>query len=78
MVLSNDYAGNVNAFVQGFVEKKVGDASTFRQIRFILRSPTDVYELYTALQRPEYAKYNFKLVDPYTFYGLLEQQGNMG
>ncbi len=78
VVLSNDYAGNVNAFVQGFVEKKVGDASTFRQIRFILRSPTDVYELYTALQRPEYAKYNFKLVDPYTFYGLLEQQGNMG
>lgn len=78
VVLSNDYAGNVNEFVKGFTEKKVGDSSTFRQIRFILRSPTDVYELYTALQRPEYAKYNFKLVDPYTFYGLLAQQGNMG
>ena len=78
VALSNDYAGNVNEFVKGFTEKKAGDGSTFRQIRFILRSPTDVYELYTALQRPEYAKYNFKLVDPYTFYGLLAQQGNMG
>lgn len=78
VALSNDYAGNANEFVKGFTEKKVGDGSTFRQIRFILRSPTDVYELYTQLQRPEYAKYNFKVVDPYTFYGLLAQQGNMG
>ncbi len=78
VALSNDYAGNVNEFVKGFAEKKVGDKSTFRQIRFVLRSPTDVYELYKALQKPEYAKYNFKLVDPYTFYGLLAQQGNMG
>ena len=78
MALSNDYAGNVNEFVKGFSEKKAGDSSTFRQIRFILRSPTDVFTLYNELQSPEYAKYNFKVVDPYTFYGLLEQQGNMG
>lgn len=78
VALSNDYAGNVNEFVKGFSEKKAGDSSTFRQIRFILRSPTDVFTLYNELQSPEYAKYNFKVVDPYTFYGLLEQQGNMG
>lgn len=78
VALSNDYAGNVNEFVKGFSEKKVGDSSTFRQIRFVLRDPSNVYELYTQLQKPEYAKYNFKLVDPYTFYGLLAQQGNMG
>lgn len=78
VALSNDYAGNAGEFVKGFAEKKAGDSSTFRQIRFVLRSPTDVYELYTQLQKPEYAKYNFKVVDPYTFYGLLAQQGNMG
>lgn len=77
-VVSNDYAGNANAFIKAFAEKKVGDASTFRQIRFILRSPTDVYQLYTELMKPENAKYNFKVVDPYTFYALLAQQGNMG
>lgn len=77
-VVSNDYAGNASAFIKAFAEKKVGDASTFRQIRFVLRSPTDVYQLYTELMKPENAKYNFKVVDPYTFYGLLAQQGNIG
>ena len=52
----------------------MGDKSTFTQIRFILRSPTDLYYVWQQLSSEEYAKYNFKLVDPYTFYGLCEQQ----
>lgn len=57
-----------------FTARNVGDKSTFTQIRFILRSPTDLYYVWQQLSSEEYAKYNFKLVDPYTFYGLCEQQ----
>lgn len=73
VVSSFDYA-SVKDLVSRFSPKKgTGSGSTFKQVRFILRSPTDLYDLYTKLNK-DYAEYNFKVVDPYTFYGLLAQQ----
>ena len=56
---------------------EVGSNSTFRQIRFILRSPTDLVNIYRELTSDAYKDYNFKVVDPYTFYGLMAQQKAM-
>lgn len=73
VVQSRDYT-SVGDLVKAFTPKKVGDSSTFMQIRFILRSPTELYSVWEQLSSERYAEYNFKLVDPYTFYGLCEQQ----
>lgn len=72
-VSSIDYNGNADSFVKNFSVKKAGDQSTFRNVRFILRDPSNVYELYQKLTE-DYKDYNFKIVDPYTFYGLMAQQ----
>lgn len=73
IVSSFDYA-SVSDLVSRFnVKKGTGSGSTFKQVRFVLRSPTDLYNLYTQLTTT-YADYNFKVVDPYTFYGLMAQQ----
>lgn len=72
-VSSFDYT-SVPELVKHFSVKKAGDSSTFKQVRFVLRSPTDVYAIYSQLTSETYADYNFKIVDPYTFYGLLAQQ----
>ncbi len=72
-VSSIDYNGNADSFVKNFSVKKAGDQSTFRNVRFILRDPSNVYELYQKLTQ-EYKDYNFRIVDPYTFYGLMAQQ----
>lgn len=74
---SIDYSSVAN-LVKNFSKKGVGDKSTFRQVRFILRSPTDLLAIYNQLTSDEYKDYNFKVVDPYTFYGLMAQQnGNV-
>lgn len=81
VVQSVDYIGRTPAqLVQaaGFQPKEVGSPSTFRSIRFVLRSPTDAIALYDTLTSDTYASYNFKLVDPYTFYALLAEQGTQG
>ncbi len=71
-VSSVDYV-SVQQIVDISSVKGVGSASTFRQIRFILRSPSDVVAIYNQLTSDQYKDYNFKVVDPYTFYGLLAQ-----
>ena len=73
-VSSIDYSGSVEDLVKNFAVKQTGDESTFRNIRFILRDPTNVIELYEKLMSDEYKDYNFRVVDPYTFYGLMAQQ----
>lgn len=65
---------NASAIVKSFGKMQVGSLSTFTQIRFILNSPTDVMVLYNTLKSDAYKEYNFKVVDPYTFYGLLARQ----
>lgn len=63
---------NVSNLVSASTPMTVGTKSTFKQIRFILRSPTDLLNIWNELKT--YEDYNFKLVDPYTFYGLMAQQ----
>lgn len=74
VVRSVDYSSVNDLVSHYFTAKKVGDKSSFLQIRFILRTPTDIYNVWQQLSSEKYAEYNFKLVDPYTFYGLCEQQ----
>ena len=68
-----DYT-SVQNLAAASTEMSVGSKSTFRQIRFILRSPTDLVNIYRELTSDAYKSYNFKVVDPYTFYGLMAQQ----
>lgn len=75
VVQSIDYSSVAELATQ-FATRKAGDSSTFTSIRFVLRSPSDVYAIYSQLTSDRYKDYNFKVVDPYTFYTLLEQQKN--
>lgn len=74
-VVSIDYE-SVSQLVSRFSKKSVGDESNFVSVRFILRTPADVLAIYNTLTSEQYQDYNFKVVDPYTFYGLLAQQNN--
>ncbi len=74
-VVSIDYT-SVQDLASRFTKKNVGDESNFVNVRFILRNPTDVVGIYNTLTSEQYKDYNFKVVDPYTFYGLLAQQNN--
>jgi len=70
---SMDYS-NVENLLAASNKMEVGSRSTFKQLRFILRSPTDLVNIYNIITSDTYKEYNFKVVDPYTFYGLLAQQ----
>lgn len=70
---SIDYS-SINGLVSSFSAKKVGDKSSFTNIRFILRNPSDAAAIWAQLSSEKYKDYNFRLVDPYTFYGLMERQ----
>lgn len=68
---------NADAFIShaNVTPMEIGSRSTFTQLRFILNTPTDVLTFYNRLTE-QYPEYNFKVVDPYTFYTLLAQQNN--
>ncbi len=70
---SFDYSSVTN-LVNNFSKKSVGSPSSFSQVRFILRTPTDVLNVYKEITSSKYSEYNFKVVDPYTYYALLAQQ----
>lgn len=74
VVRSVDVNGGTNQAVQAITnacsKMGVGSASGFLSCRFILNSPTDALNVWNALQQDQYKDYNFKLVDPYTFYKL--------
>lgn len=72
---SIDYT-SVDNLVANFAKKKVGDESSFTNVRFVLRNPSDAYAIWSQLSSEKYQEYNFRLVDPYTFYGLMERQNN--
>jgi len=72
---SIDYISSTVAdLVKNFSAKEVGSESAFCQVRFVLRTPTDVLAVYEQVTSEKYADYNFKVVDPYTFYTLQARQ----
>ena len=63
---------NVDGLAGNFADVSNNGNCTFTMVRFILVSPSDIYNSYQELLS-RYPNKNFKVLDPYTFFALQEE-----
>ncbi len=68
VVSEKDYL-STSQLANSLVDKTNNGQCTFTMVRFILKSPTDIYNMYQELLT-NYASKNVKVLDPYTFFAL--------